>query len=73
MTANFDPIRDVRFRGKALPDLTHAEMLEALTQALRQVRHLEETRPPGAWPSTIPATGPITPRPFPPSFPFSIV
>lgn len=66
MQFDFDPMRDVRFRGKALRDLTHREALDALVQALAQVKYLEATRPPGVWPSTIPLEGPLEPIPFPP-------
>lgn len=66
MQFDFDPMRDVRFRGKALSDLTHRETLDALVQALAQVRYLEATRPPGVWPSVVPNEGPLTPIPFPP-------
>lgn len=38
--AEFDPIRDVRFRGRELTDLTNAELLEALVFALKQVNAL---------------------------------
>lgn len=37
----FDPIREVRFRGKAIPDLTREEMQEALVSALKALRHME--------------------------------
>jgi hypothetical protein len=37
----FDPIQQVRFRGKALPDLSREEMLEALVQSLREVYTLK--------------------------------
>ena len=66
MLLDFDPMRDVRFRGKALSELTHRETLDALVQALAQVRYLEMTRPPGVWPSTVPLEGPLRPIPVPP-------
>ena len=39
--SDFEPIRDVLFRGKPLPALTPQEMLDALSMALKRVRYLE--------------------------------
>jgi hypothetical protein len=36
----FDPIKHARFRGKPLPELGREELLEALVQALKEVRKL---------------------------------
>jgi hypothetical protein len=38
---DFDPDRCVRFRGKPLSDLTREEAIEALKQALGEVRRLQ--------------------------------
>ncbi len=64
--SDFDPMRSVRFRGKRLSDLTHAETLEALVQALRAVNHMEDTRPPRVWPTHVQEAEEIKPRPLPP-------
>lgn len=37
----FEPLRDVRFREKALIDLDKGELLEALCQTLRELRRLQ--------------------------------
>ncbi|MGE8128914.1 hypothetical protein ACQKQD_18235 [Methylobacterium sp. NPDC080182] len=62
---DFDPKRHVRFRGKALNELTHQETLAALVQALERVAYLEATRPLGVRPSMVPTEGPTKPIPFP--------
>ncbi len=39
----FDPIKETRFRGKSIPELTREEMQDALVQALKEVHRLRTT------------------------------
>ena len=50
---DFDPAKQVTFRGKRLAQLSHGETLEALISALKRVHYLEAIaggRHQGGWP-----------------------
>lgn len=55
MTRNdFDPVRDVKFRGRPISKLDRDELLDALIQALWRLRELEG-------PGTEPVYAPMQP------------
>lgn len=39
---DFDPMQDVRFRGKLIAELTREEMQEALVQSLKEAHRLRQ-------------------------------
>lgn len=41
---DFDPIKEVKFRGKNINDMDRRELIEALCQALREVHALKRER-----------------------------
>ena len=56
---DFDPVRDVTFRGRAIAKLDRDELLDALVQALWRLHELEQ-------PARDPVFAPAHPsRPFP--------
>jgi hypothetical protein len=67
MPNDFDPMRDVRFRGKPIAALTEPELRAALVQALDHIHFLEATRPQQAY---LPVNY-AEPAPIPPMIEFS--
>ena len=65
----FDTMRDVRFRGKPLDQLTHDETCAALKQALERVKYLEDRLTTTLWAPSV-ADGPFRPIPSPPRHEF---
>ncbi len=55
---DFDPLRDVAFRGRPIAKLDREELLEALVQALWRLHELEQPGPDAQY---RPAHSPVAP------------